>query len=366
VSATARMPNVTTGIQRTVRRLVGALKERSGSYPLLPCPVRLVPTEFRKLQLVQCPSFPQDEQPGLPVSIRENDVFLMLDSTWDFYAACARSVFPVVRQQNGMVVTGIYDILPITHPQFFPGPAVRQFRRWFSTAIATSDALLCVSKTTRSEVKAVLSKHTAALPLVVFQLGFDYRTHHSRIVRQDNPRPVFLVVGTIEPRKGHSVVLDAFEKIWQEGHDIELRFVGRPGWKTRFLMSRIKRLSRDQLRFKYLGGASDAVLSECYNEADAVILASYREGFGLPLIEAASYGKAIIASDIPIFREIGGSRPVFFKVGDSESRRRTILQFIKASRTTQPTTFRWLSWSESADMLIDVINELRAHPTVRI
>jgi glycosyltransferase involved in cell wall biosynthesis len=94
----------------------------------------------------------------------------------------------------------------------------------------------------------------------------------------------------------------------------------------------------------------------------AVILASYCEGFGLPLVEAASYAKAIIASDIPIFREIGGSAPLFFEAGDSESLQRAVLEFIKLPGTVQAATLPWLSWSDSADILVDVINKLRALP----
>ena len=110
------------------------------------------------------------------------------------------------------------------------------------------------------------------------------------------------MVGTIEPRKGHAVALTAFEKLWDEGSADELWIAGRRGWHVENLVERIKRHPQYNRKLRWVDSPNDDQLGSLYRQAAAVILASYAEGFGLPIVEAMRFGKPVIVSDLPVFR----------------------------------------------------------------
>ena len=360
VSTTARMPATLSGIQRTVRSLSRALNREAANYPLGPLPVRIEHVRGAMWELRATPGFPDDITTRGPIAIRPGDILLMLDSTWIFYGAFARSVFPVVKKQGGRIITCVYDILPVTHPQFFRKRDVAIFNSWFHDALKESDALLTISNATRAEVDRYSN---GALPIDFFHLGADFM----QMPQLDKPRngfiadegPLFLMVGTIEPRKGHAVALDAFEMLWRKGSQARLAIVGSEGWNVAPLLRRIRRLAKYEPRFSFFPRVSDGALWLLYEQATAIIAASLAEGFGLPVIEAMMRGKPVVASDIPAFLEVGAGHPIFFPVGNAEALAAAVEVLARGPiATTRPSSKDWLSWNQSADMLMDRIFSL--------
>ena len=144
-------------------------------------------------------------------------------------------------------------------------------------------------------------------------------------------RPHFLMVGTLEPRKGHRIALDAFDKLWAEGVDAALTIVGKTGWGIDHLVERIKHHPELGKRLVWHESVDDAELSRLYSSCDALIAASFAEGFGLPIVEAGHFGKPVLASDIPVFREVGAgaAEAHFFQVGDSTALADAVKDFLK-------------------------------------
>jgi glycosyltransferase involved in cell wall biosynthesis len=111
-----------------------------------------------------------------------------------------------------------------------------------------------------------------------------------------------LIVGTIEPRKGHKDVLDAFELLWKENIDYKLVIVGKPGWKTKKLQNRLQNHPLNKNKIFWYKNLNDELLIDMYNNCQGVIVSSYDEGFGLPLIEALGYQKPVLARNISVFQ----------------------------------------------------------------
>jgi glycosyltransferase involved in cell wall biosynthesis len=132
------------------------------------------------------------------------------------------------------------------------------------------------------------------------------------MLRRLHDHPAFLMVGTVEPRKGHALVLDAFERLWAEGSKASLVIVGRLGWMSDALAARLRTLAVRESRLIWLENASDEYLEALYGAARALIAASEAEGFGLPLLEAARRGVPVIARDIPVFREVASTFARYF------------------------------------------------------
>jgi alpha-1,2-rhamnosyltransferase len=172
-------------------------------------------------------------------------------------------------------------------------------------------------------------------------------------------RNVYLVVGTIEPRKNHRRILDVFDRLWSEGSESSVLIVGRLGWLSDDVAKRIRTHREFGRRLFWLPAASDTELDHAYRHASALIFASCCEGFGLPLVEAMQYGLPVLASDIEVFREIGGEYPHYFDVDDERSLYEAVRGFEsragsgeRLQRQPQP----WLSWAESARMLLEKVS----------
>jgi glycosyltransferase involved in cell wall biosynthesis len=172
--------------------------------------------------------------------------------------------------------------------------------------------------------------------------------------------PSFLMVGTIEPRKGYAQVLTAFEKLWDSGHDVRLVIIGRPGWMVEELVEKLRRHPKLGSLLFWLEDVSDVDLDRIYGACTCLIAASEGEGFGLPLIEAAQHGLPILARDIRVFREIAGEHASFFKGRTPEALAEAITKWLKLrAQNRQPASesIPWVTWAQSADRLKTILLE---------
>ena len=163
------------------------------------------------------------------------------------------------------------------------------------------------------------------------------------------------MVGTLEPRKGHMVALQAFRKVIQEkGQDCRLLIIGHNGWKNDEIR---KQLALPEYKDKvlWIENATDAELRWAYAHSNALIAASKDEGFGLPLVEAAHFGLPIICSDIPIFREVTQGHADYFKVMDADDLARCMSEWLQTENHPDSHNIRIYTWQESAQEILDII-----------
>jgi alpha-1,2-rhamnosyltransferase len=163
------------------------------------------------------------------------------------------------------------------------------------------------------------------------------------------------LVGTLEPRKGHGLVLDVLDVLWSGGSPARLIFAGRAPWPP--LLARIRAHEELGSRLLHIERADDRELADLYRGAAATISASAGEGFGLPVVESLSLGTPVIASDIPAHREIGGAYCRFFPPGDAAALSAALREAL-AGALPRPTGFRWPDWQESGRELRAAIDRL--------
>jgi hypothetical protein len=170
--------------------------------------------------------------------------------------------------------------------------------------------------------------------------------------------PSFLMVSTIEPRKGYSQVLDAFECLWSSGLELNLVIVGKQGWLVDELVVRMRKHPRSMQNLFWLEAVSDDFLEKIYAASTCLIAASNGEGFGLPLIEAARHQLPIIARDIPVFREVAGEHAYYFNAKDANGLAAAIRQWLslyRAGKHPASNDMPWLTWKQSSDQLMDLV-----------
>jgi glycosyltransferase involved in cell wall biosynthesis len=183
------------------------------------------------------------------------------------------------------------------------------------------------------EVKnPTLSIHWAHLGAEPLQAKTDWEQSEKTIdPLPHNHHPTFLMVGTMEPRKGHEQALDAFEILWQKGLKVNLVIMGKRGWLTQSLSKRLEAHQEFNRQLYWFEQADDRMLGKAYSSADCLLAASFGEGFGLPLIEAASFGLPIIARDLPVFHEVAGDYATYFEGQDGRDIALAIEAWLKTS-----------------------------------
>lgn len=377
-----------TGIQRVVRAITQELIKNS-SQPFRVEPVKITDSGGRwnyatapefTLGLLDVPSTGLDSEIVKPVC---GDIILVLDLTGRYLSVTEEAgLYRRFRADGAKVFSVVYDVLPLTMPNVFPSYAADEFRLWLKS-VCTLDGAICISNAVANDLSSVLNDGDydygigkEELSIKSFQLGADIENSSptkglplnskfllNRIAR----RPTFLMVGTIEPRKGHLAVIDAFTKLWDDGYDVNLLIVGKEGWlglesdvrrNVSVIVDSIKHNKNLNKNLFWVSSASDEYLDRMYASSTCLIAGSYGEGFGLPLIEAAQHQLPIIARDIPVFREVAGDHAYYFNSDDPEELSGAIshwLQLHKKYKHPTSDNMPWLTWKESAAQLLDAL-----------
>lgn len=300
------------------------------------------------------------------VDVRRQDVFVGLDLCWMW--SQATDLLQHMRMRGAKSYFVVYDLLPVLRPEFFNPPTTRSTRDWLNAVALYADGLICNSKAVETELRGWLELHPPPrrepLQLGFFHLGSDFDAVASeaeplpeeaaRVLKQLEQRPTILMVGTVEPRKGHAQVLVGFESLWAEGVEVNLAIVGKQGWHVEQLAKRLKSHREAGRRLFWLKEASDAYLSAIYRRSAALLAASEGEGFGLPLVEAARRGLPVIARDLPVFREIAQDGALFFSGLAGSDIATAVKEWIALPPGQRPNSAAVLklSWEESTERLL--------------
>jgi glycosyltransferase involved in cell wall biosynthesis len=306
------------------------------------------------------------------VDFHPSDTFLGLDLDAELTEPAA-NILLHHRQRGMRTIFIIYDLLPILRGDWFGPHIAGLMNLWFLKVVGTADHLIAISRSVADDIVAFidhLPEPPAPRPIVSWwHLGSDFMVtaapHRAAQTLNQNDsealdrlegRTVFLTVGTIEPRKGIGQLLDAADDLWR-AHDATFVIVGKEGWLVDDVMQRMKAHPEFGSRLIWFDRPSDLVLGRLYGLATAALLPSEGEGFGLPLIEAARRNTPIIARDIPVFREIGGSSVFYFTAKSGRELSAALRDWVALHRRGEAPKpeLKVATWRESAEQLLSVI-----------
>lgn len=368
VSALSRA-DLGTGIQRVVRELVRHwLHHAPAGWRVEPVHSAGAGQPWRHARrfAAQLAGVPKLRMEETVIEPRAGDVFLALDLHVSVITE-NEALLLAMRGAGVKVVFALYDLLPVRMPGAFP-PGMRvEFERWLNTVGKAAHGVVAISRTTMEDFGAWLQKNpprrVGELALGHFALGAELSADRAgkpgwsaaRALRRATARPALLMVGTLEPRKGHAQVLDAMEQLWSRGAALNLVIVGKAGWQTEALVRRLRSHPQRGRRLFWFGHAPDALLAALYGRCIALLAASEGEGFGLPLVEAAQHGLPLIARDLPVFREVAGGHAFYFEGADLAGAIGRWLQLHARGEHPRPEGLAWHTWEQSARSLEDVV-----------
>ncbi|OYZ20739.1 MAG: hypothetical protein B7Y39_10230 [Bdellovibrio sp. 28-41-41] len=288
------------------------------------------------------------------VNFEEEDIFILLDAFWTYDLGRAIGRTNLNRDQ---IYSVIYDLIPVTHPDFVEEQDHSRFMKMLPVLATHVGNFIGISNAVAEELKLYFQNEYPQHKVKIgfFILGSDFKPKSSEIRFELRSQfadifknaPVWLVVGTIEPRKNHTYILSVFDEMWKQGANDKLLIIGRIGWKCDRIISRIQNHIELGKKLFFFTDASDDELLYSYRHSEGLIFASLVEGFGLPIVEAMASGLKVLCSDIPVFREVGGEYPSYFNTEAKEP----LVDLITQSRgIPQKNQKKWVTWDESADI----------------
>lgn len=357
-----------TGIQRVVRAVSSELARRSGNGFV-----------FQPVFATHLHGYcyaPADFLAGIgrdwvatPARVRPGDRFLGLD--------LAAHVLPRYRRQlaawkahGATIHLMVYDLLPMLRPDWFNASTTSNFRRWLRILKSEADQAICIS----DHVAETLAQSIAgrSRPRIArMQMGADICAsvpstgisgEISDLLDRLRFKPAVLMVGTIEPRKGYDVALDAFDQLWRTypSEAPDLVIVGKPGWRTSALQQRLEMHPQHGLRLHWLPNVTDEALSGLYERCAGVFIASRAEGFGLPLAEAAMFRRHVLARDLPVFREQRLQHVSFFTDDSTAALVPRLIALARAGAAGPAPVTTPPSWSDCVE---DLLRQIGIHDT---
>ncbi len=256
---------------------------------------------------------------------------------------------------NTKSVVTIHDLCWQEKPETMPSNRRTLEKYLTPMSLSKADVITTVSHTTLHDLVARFNTSAATYVVPPGIQNFS-QPHHTK--RQ---HPFILNVGTIEPRKNHLFLLEAYARVLDKvPHNLVI--VGRQGWGGIDLEAAIR--SKDlEGRVKWVSDTDDQALARYYAEADLYVTCSTYEGFNLPILEAISCGTPIMASDIPVHREVAGECARYAPLNTSifaHTLQKTLCdrQALKKLADYCPEKSKKYSWDKSSQQMLDIFSSL--------
>lgn len=225
---------------------------------------------------------------------------------------------PRARKSRARYVVTIHDLTSWRLPEAFSPFYVRYTRTIVPRAVRLADMVLCPSEAVRNEV---ISHFNLKPEFVRTAWNADSKLPELSTQAQEEissrfrknlgiRKPFILFVGTLERRKNVTTLIEAFARVAKEA-DLQLVLAGRFGYGFSEIEAAIQRQGCRE-RYVLTGYVSDEELSMLYTMAELFAYPSRYEGFGIPLVEAMSFGLPIVASRIPASEEVAGDAALYY------------------------------------------------------
>lgn len=261
-------------------------------------------------------------------------------------------------QGRGMrPVVLVHDLIPITHPQFCrPGEAERHRRRMLAVLDSASGVVANSAHTLATLAEFAASEGRAMPPAVVAWPGTPALPP---ITPRAHPEPTFVILGTIEGRKNHALLLEVWRRLIEAAGPAQaprLIIVGRRGWQADAVLPMLDSGEFGD-RVVEAGPLDDRRLALVLGGARALLFPSHAEGYGIPLAEALAAGVPVIASDLPVFREIGQGVPDLVPTDDLAAWQAAIGAYARDpsprrdAQMARVASYRAPQWTEHFDAL---------------
>lgn len=271
-----------------------------------------------------------------------------------------------LRQRGVRLVCMVHDLIPITHSEYCrPGESAKHNVR-ITNILNLSSAIITNSQATLIELNKTAKRLNLAMPLA--------RAAHlasglPNVKIADRPlaAPYFVILGTIEARKNHLLLLQIWPRLIAQLGDAAPRLViiGQRGWECENVVDLLERCLPLQTVILELPACSDAEIVTWLHHAQALLFPSFIEGYGMPMVEALTLGVPVIASDLAVFHEIAGEIPEYVDSIDAIKWLSLIAAYtdtnhpLRLAQLTRIRQFKAPNWAQHFSKVDAVLEQIR-------
>lgn len=310
-------------------------------------------------------------------SFEKGAVVVNLGTSW-WIPSYFSTVAEAKRKYNIKYVPYIHDIIPLKVPEHCSEGLVKDFISWIHNVILYADGFLANSKQTASDLSALalqihgrkISPHVCTLDATppFLEETEEGRVVCSDVVQEILEEPFVLFVGTIESRKNHLFIFDAWLELVR-GLGIDnvpnLVCVGKIGWLNEAAMSRLVNSEILQRKVRLLSNIGDSELAVLYKACQFTTYNSYYEGWGLPVSESLACGKVPLVANNTSLTEAGGDLAVYFESGNKSdyiAKFKSLLDgsFLREKEQGIGTTFRKKTWLDVAFAILNALKDIES------
>jgi glycosyltransferase involved in cell wall biosynthesis len=238
------------------------------------------------------------------------------------------SLGPWIARSGLRAVFFVHDLIPVLYPEYCrPGERARHEQRLVN-ALRSASGVIANSKETLSDIRAFAAGQALPMPpAVASPIAGPPIPPNTRPRGFD--RPHFVIVGTIEGRKNHLLLLHIWKRMAASGNDVPLLvIIGQRGWEAESVTAMLDEATDLKQHVLELGSCSDDELAAIVAGARALLMPSFAEGFGIPIAEALALGTPVIASDLAVFREFASDIPTYLDPLDGPGWEQAIRAFV--------------------------------------
>ena len=261
----------------------------------------------------------------------------------------------------------VHDLIPISHPEYCrPGESGRHLIR-MNNVLDVASGVIANSQATLNELSHYASKTGRSMPPAVAALLASPVFTPPLDTRPPIAAPYFVILGTIEPRKNHWLLLQLWRRLVERMGTRAPRLVviGQRGWECENVVDLLERCEPLRGFVTELSACSDADMMNYLHHARALLFPSFAEGYGMPLVEALAAGVPVIASDLPVFHEIAGDIPDYLDPLDAMGWMERIEAYTdtdsleRTAQLNRVAHFVPPSWSAHFELVEDLMSRAR-------
>lgn len=234
---------------------------------------------------------------------KENNDWLLLPELMT--SSESKNIIAYAQDKNLKIASIFYDAIPINHPEWV-NDRIRENHSGYMAALASTDLVIPISKNSANDFISFCKRFYLKLPQVspCPLAGDPFESRSNSFKNRFHDSQKILCVGTLEPRKNHRRLLEAYERIALEFPNFSLTLVGAPYKGEKFLIQQVQNLELKYSNFCWKKNTTDEELKQLYQQCTFTVFPSLDEGFGLPILESIAHGKPCITSNFGVMSEL--------------------------------------------------------------
>jgi glycosyltransferase involved in cell wall biosynthesis len=275
-------------------------------------------------------------------------------------------VSAILRAEGAKFITLVHDVIPLSHPEYARPQGAEEHRRRVRTIDSFAAGIIGNSQATIDALVPHMRNGLDGRAVCVAHFGADAPDIFGNMAQDLPERPYFVYISTIEPRKNHLLLLNIWRRLVERMGDQApvLVLIGKRGWENENVIDILERGESLRGHVIEAGEVSDNRMHALVAGARAMLMPSFAEGFGMPVVEALAAGVPVICSDIIAHREVGGDAPDYLDPLDGLGWMNAIDAYSRAdaparmAQITRLSTWRAPTWRDYFDIVTDLIEDV--------